>query len=127
MPPRLKAWRAPRPADAAPAAAPPNPPVPSRGIDVQGRNADHYVKVMAWRQTIEAHPVFHNISQEMPLSIQDAGTQQPYDDKDFATAIGRCGGEVAYTAGVNLFWCHPLYSPTPGIPVRSESIPNLME
>ena len=106
----------------APAAAPVDPPE-LRGLEQHGRNADHYVKVMAWRQTIEAHPLFHNTCQEMPLSIKDAGTQQPFNDADFNIAIGRCGGEVAYTAGINLFWCDAMYSPTPGIPVRSETIP----
>ena len=126
MPPRGRGRGGKTMVPPAPAAAPVDPPE-LRGLEQHGRNADHYVKVMAWRQTIEAHPLFHNICQEMPLSIKDAGTQQPFNDADFNIAIGRCGGEVAYTAGINLFWCDALYSPTPGIPVRSETIPDLME
>jgi hypothetical protein len=93
-------------------------------LEQQGRNADHYANVMEWRNTIDNHPLFTNISQAMPLSIRDSGTQHPFNEEDFQIAIERDAG---YTAGINLFWCETLYSPTPGIPIGTETIPDLMD
>ena len=103
------------------------PPVPVAippGVDQQGRNANHYVKVAEWRDIIEGHSLFTNIAQEMPLSIADSGTQHPFNPEDYALAISRDAG---YTAGINLFWCDTLYSPALGIPIRAETIPDLMD
>ena len=39
----------------------------------------------------------------------------------------RDGSDTGYTAGINLFWCDGMFTPTPDIPVRSETIPDVME
>jgi hypothetical protein len=69
--------------------------------------------------------LFSNISQELPLSVADAGTQHPFNNDEFAIAIARDDG--SYTAGINLFWCEPLYSPAPSIPIRADTIPDLVD
>ena len=113
------------------AASPANPsggnPPGIQGLEQHGRNANHYEKVLQWRHVIEDHPLFTNISQEMPLSIKDFGLQHPFNDQDFSVAMSRDGGDTGYTAGINLFWCDAMFTPTPGIPVRTETIPDLME
>ena len=76
---------------------------------------------------IEDHPLFANISQGMPLSIKDFGVQRPFNDEDFSGTMLRDGGDTGYTAGINLFWCDGMFTPTPGIPVRAETIPDVME
>ena len=73
------------------------------GLDQHGRNANHYEKVLRWRQVIEDHALFANLSQEMPLSIRDFGVQHPFNDEDFGAAMLRDGGDTGYTAGINLF------------------------
>ena len=91
----------------------------------QGRNAAHYIKVAEWRAIIDGHHLFSNISQELPLSVADAGTQHPFNNDELAIAIARDDG--SYTAGINLFWCEPLYSPAPSIPIRADTIPDLVD
>ena len=83
---------------------------------VRGRNANHYEKARRWRQVIEDHALFTNISQEVPLSIRDLGVQHPFNDEDFTAATSR-DRDTGYTAGINLFWCDGMFTPTPGIPV----------
>jgi len=97
------------------------------GLDQHGRNANHYEKVLRHRQVIEDHPLFANISQEMPLSIKDCGMQTPFNDEDFTPAMLRDGGATGYTAGISLFWCDGMFTPTPGIPVRAETVEDVME
>ena len=63
----------------------------------------------------------------MPLSIKDLGMQHPLNGEDFGVAMSRQGGDTSYTAGINLFWCGAMYTPTHGIPVRTDTIPDLME
>ena len=41
--------------------------------------------------------------------------------------MSRAGSDTSYTAGINLFWCDPMYTPTLGIPTRSDTIPDLMD
>ena len=41
--------------------------------------------------------------------------------------MSRAGGDTSYTAGINLFWCDAMYTPTPGIPTRAGTIPDLTE
>ena len=88
-------------------------------VEQQGRNAAHYAQVAEWRDTIYGHDLFSDIGRALPLSIADSGTQHPFDAGDFAIAIARDAG--SYTAGINLFWCEPLYSPAPSIPIRTMS------
>ena len=38
---------------------------------MDSNSANRYEKVLQWRQVIEDHPLFTNISQEMPLSSRD--------------------------------------------------------
>ena len=65
--------------DPVPASAPSDSNPPSiQGLEQHGRNANHYENVLKWRSTIEDHPAFANISQEMPLSIKDLGVQHPF-------------------------------------------------
>ena len=97
------------------------------GLDQHGRNANHYEKVLQWRQVIEDHPLFTNISQEMPLSIRDFGVQRPFNDEDLRAATLRDSSGAGYTAGINFFWRDGMLTPTPGIPVRTETIPDVVE
>jgi hypothetical protein len=60
----------------------------------------------------------------MPLNIQSCGTQNLFNMEDFKVAIER---DTGYTSVINLFWCETLYSPTPGIPIGTETIPDLMD
>ena len=76
---------------------------------------------------IEDHPLFANISQEMPLIIKDFGRQHPFNDEDFSAAMLRDGSDTGYTAGINLFWCDGMFTPAPGIPARTEAIPDVVE
>ena len=94
------------------------------GLDQHGRNANHYEKVLRCRQVIEDHAL---LSQEMPLGIKDFGVQHPFNDEDFSAALLRDGGGAGYTAGINLFWCDGMFAPTPGIPVRTETVEEIME
>lgn len=95
------------------------------GLEQHGRNAIHYEQVLQWRGMIEDHGIFSNIAQEMPLSIKDCGLQHPFNADDFRIAMK--SSNQGYTAGINLFWCDFMFTPTPGIPVRTETIPDLME
>ena len=114
--------------DPVPASAPSDSNPPSiQGLEQHGRNANHYENVLKWRSTIEDHPAFANISQEMPLSIKDLGVQHPFNEEDFGAAMSRAGSDTSYTAGINLFWCDTMYTPTLGIPTRSDTIPDLMD
>jgi len=91
---------------------------------------EHYLKVQEWRTTILGHHVFNNITQEMPLSLQDAGLLEPFNDTYFTSMmdrIAKSNEDLSYTAGINFFWCDPLYSPMPGIPLRTDAIENLVE
>ena len=63
----------------------------------------------------------------MPLGTRDFGVQHPFNDEDFSAAMLRDGGDTGYTAGINLFWCDGMYTPTPGIPVRAETVEDVME
>ncbi|MFM7981031.1 MAG: hypothetical protein ACKPKO_17110, partial [Candidatus Fonsibacter sp.] len=45
---------------------------------------------------------------------------------DFTAVISR-DSESGYTTAINLFWCESFYSPTPGIPIRADTIPDLVE
>jgi len=83
--------------------------------------------VLKWRCTIEEHPVFANISQEMPLNIKDLGVQHPFNEEDFGATMSRASSDTSYTTSINLFWCDAMYTPTPGIPTRTDTIPDLME
>ena len=60
-------------------------------------------RVLRRCQVIEDHPLFTNISQEMPLSVRGFGVQHPFNDEDFTAAALR-DSDTGYTAGVNLFW-----------------------
>ena len=64
---------------------------------------------------------------KMPLSIRGFGVQHPCNDEDFSAAMLRDGGDTGYTAGINLFWCAGMFTPTPGIPARTQAIPDVME
>ena len=76
--------------DPVPASAPSgsNPPV-IKGFELHGRNANHYENVWKWRCVVEEHPLFANVSQEMPLSIKDLGMQRPFNEEDFGVAVSR--------------------------------------
>ena len=97
------------------------------GLDQHGRNANHYEKALRHRQVIEDHPLFANISQEMPLSIKDCGMPTPFNDEDFTAAMLRDGGVTGYTAGINLFWCDGMLTPTPGVHVRQKAVEDIVE
>ena len=40
--------------------------------------------------------------------------------------MSREGGDTSYATGINLFWCDAMYTPAPGIPVRTDTILDLM-
>ena len=62
----------------------------------------------------------------MPLSIRDPGVQHPFNDGDFTAATLR-DSDTGYTAGSNLFWRDGVFTPTPGIPVRTETFEDIVE
>ncbi len=41
--------------------------------------------------------------------------------------MSKASGDASYTTSINLFWCDAMYTPTPGIPTRTDTIPDLME
>ena len=63
----------------------------------------------------------------MPLSTRDFGVQHPFSDEGFSAAMLRDSSDTCHTAGINLFWCDGMFTPTPGIPVRTETIPDVVE
>ena len=91
-------------------------------LTVHEHNAEYYAQVRRWINTIEAHPIFRNISQE--LAVGDGSSQPAFNMNDLAVAIETTG---SYTCGFNLFWCDALWTPTPGIPIRTGLVNRLMD
>jgi len=68
-------------ASGGPTTALPASVVAGPGLEQQGRNSEHYVKVQEWRQVIMEHPLSSNSGQEMPLSMREHGLQEPFNEK----------------------------------------------
>ena len=94
------------------------------------RTSEHYVKVQTWRQTIFEHELFTNITQEMPLTRNELAMTEPFNEEHYTALmnqVAKTNEDLQYTAGINFFWCDPLYSPMPGIPLKTDVIENMVE
>jgi hypothetical protein len=78
-------------------------------------------------QVISDHHIFQGITEAMPLSVSgnalDSGNQAPFDVNQYKHALRTAS--QSYTAGINLFWIDPLWSATPGVPLRMGAIEHM--
>ena len=95
-----------------------------------GHTNAHYSKVQEWRATILEHPVFNNITQEMPRSVRGAGGMlEPFNDAHFTAFVNRgtTNEDDPYEASINFFWCDPVYSPMLEMPLNTDFIKNMAD
>ncbi|MCP4244942.1 MAG: hypothetical protein GY772_30750 [bacterium] len=84
---------------------------------------------MAARDLILDHPVFEDVPNQLPLTIDEnadanlTGTQTPFDQTDFQTVFSKAG---SYGCGGNLFWLNLLTQVIPA-PINRGNVRRLMD
>ena len=119
---------------------PPTKSPPKKGLKMKDANTSdpgmpamngkHLLKLEEALTTINDHGIFGNLSDSMPLAIDETeteetsmGVQAPYDTDDYASAmklnIYRCAG--------NLGWLNLSWRPDPSVPVSERHVNWLKE
>ena len=89
------------------------------------QNVTYHATVLdAWK-IVQGHSVFDGIDTQDPLSIANGGTQAPFSQKELEMSCS--GGLQAYTCGINFTWMNPLFSATPGIPIRMAAVQEVVD
>ena len=93
--------------------------------EVDRANTGYLLELENWLDTINGHPLFHNMSSQEPRQItnsaEDTGFQSVFDNDLYQKAIASGN----YTAGGNLFWVDLRWSATPGVPLRLQAVKKL--
>ena len=109
----------PKPKSSAKAKAVPEPPAGD-----SGPNKAYYMEVQEDLATVLSE--FPGLDKEMPLGISagNSGVQEPYDMGKCKLAIEARG---VYRCSVTITWLAVFSSPTPGIPMSSRRVTDLVE
>jgi len=93
--------------------------------EVDRANADYLLELENWLDTINGHPLFHNMTEQEPRQItnsaEDTGFQSVLDTDLYQKAIASGN----YTAGGSLLWVDLRWSATPGVPLRLQAVKKL--
>ena len=96
-------------------------PAPLDTIDVVSfkDQAAHIVRVHAAIEIIKACPIFENVTERQPLTLQQGGSIAPIVPKDLIRKMSTDGGEQVVLGGGNFFWLNHTWLPNPRVPFNN--------
>ena len=96
-------------------------PAPLDNIDVVlGKDqAAHIVRVHAAIEIIKACPIFENVTERQPLTLQQGGSIAPIVPKDLISKMSTDGGEQVVIGGGNFFWLNHTWLANPRVPFNN--------